>query len=308
MNKNICIALILGIALLASCKKDSNEIDFNPDVEMRFEGVGDSNIVHIEKGIMDYTAKINVASPGHIIRLFQIYWADTKTGNRGDLIESSVKAFTNPESSYSTNFTISGLTENRCIKIVVTDTLEQVYEKNLLVKITPSVHFSETVSMETVENYYGPYYASWLTGRVYMRNTAYTANIDFSLGDIVISSEGTEPVPALVNPALRKDYELLTAPGLQSTKFALTSLTPADYNAISQVDDTPIISLSDPQDDAVRIEKDKIYLFKTADGKKGLIHITSLSSKKGTIENAGGEWVEDTQYYEVKLNTKTIMP
>src|SRR5690606_11074611 len=166
MNKNICIALILGIALLASCKKDSNEIDFNPDVEMRFEGVGDSNIVHIEKGVMDYTAKINVASPGHIIRLFQIYWADTKTGNRGDLFESSVKAFTNPESSYSTNFTISGLTENRCIKIVVTDTLEQVYEKNLLVKITPSVHFSETVSMETVENYYGPYYASWLTGKI----------------------------------------------------------------------------------------------------------------------------------------------
>jgi hypothetical protein len=41
------------------------------------------------------------------------------------------------------------------------------YERNLLVKITPSVIFTLPVKMETVEDYYGPYFALAERARVH---------------------------------------------------------------------------------------------------------------------------------------------
>jgi len=308
MNKHIFLTAIVGIALLASCSKENYTVDYTPDVKIRFAEGGDSSIVHLEKGLIDYHVKIDVSASGEVIRLFEIYTADAKSGNRGDLIDGTTQSFDNPGKSYSTTYTVSDLTQNKCIKIVVIDTLERVYEKNLLIKITPAVHFSDAKRMETIENYYGPYYASWLSGRVYMRNTEYAKEIDFSLGDMVIQSEGTEPVAALVNPALRNDYHLLTAAGLQHTKFALTSLTPTQYNAITQVDAAPITTLEDPTLDVVKLEAGSTYLFKTANGKKGLIHVTAVTTKTGTIENVNGQWQEGVAYHEVTLTTKTVLP
>lgn len=308
MKKNTFLTAILGIALFASCSKDVEEVQYTPSVKIQFAEGGDSSIVTVQKGVMEHPIKIDVSGTGEVIRLFEIYEADTKTGNKGALIEGTVQAFPTPESAYSTTFTISGLTESKCIKIVVTDALDQVYEKNLLIKITPAVVFSAATKMETVENYYGPYYASWLSGRAYMRNTQYAQEIDFSLGDVVIPSEGADPVPALVNPSLRTDYSLLTAAGLQNTKFALTALTRAEYNDITQVDASPISSLADPTLDVVLLEAGNVYLFKTANGKKGLISVTALTTKTGTIENVSGQWEEGTTYHELTLTTKTVFP
>ena len=212
---------------------------------------------------MEYTAKINVQASGPVISIFEIYSADAKTGNKDTLISGTGQSFGNPESSYSSTFTVPQLSENRCIKVVVTDTLGRVYEKNLLVKITPTVHFATSSKMETVENYYGPYYASWLYGRVYMRKqTEYSKEVDFSLGDVVIASEGTSAVPALVSPAQGGNYSLLTMAGVQDAKFDSTTLTAAQYNAISQINDAAITSLADPTLDAVRIKIGRVYLFK----------------------------------------------
>lgn len=308
MTKNIGLTAILGIALFASCSKEVEDIQYTPNVKIQFAEGGDNNIITVPKGTMSYPVKIDVSASGPIVRLFEIYDADTRTGNRGALIDGTTQAFTNPENSYSTTFTVQGLTANKCIKIVVTDTLERVYEKNILIKVTSSVVFSETVKMETVENYYGPYFASWLSGRVYMRNTPHLSEIDFSLGDVVIPSVGATTVPALVNPALRQQFNLLTAAGLQNTKFALTALTPAQYNAVTNVDATPITSLADPTEDAVQIQAGKVYVFKTTNGKKGLINVTTVTAKTGTIENPNGQWVQGVSYSEVSLNTKTIVP
>ena len=303
MSKNVLLLAVFGIALIASCGKEFEEIRFDPDVNIQFSEGGDTSIVNIGKGVMEYAAEVSVQSTGAVIRLFEIYEADPRSGNRGALIEQTVRVFDNPESSYSTTYTIPDLTENKCIKVVVTDTLEQVYEKNLVIRITPSVHFSEANRMETAAHYYGPFYASWLSGRVYMRDTNHPDQIDFSTGDVVIPSAGEDPVPALVNPARRGEYNLLTIPGLQDAKFALTSLTPEAYREISQVDATPIAELDDPDLDAVQLETGNVYLFKTENGKKGLIHVTSLTRKTATVENADGQWAERA-FYEVGLTTK----
>src|SRR5690606_29132808 len=209
------------------------------------------------------------------IRMFEIYTANATTGAREELILGTTEVFEDGEGSYSTTYTISGLTENKAIKVVVTDTLERAYEKNILVKITPSVHFSSNVvQVETADNLYGSYYATWLSGRAYMRETEYSKEVDVSLGEVVIPSEGTSKVPAFVNPSKRGDYGLPTVNGLQDTKFALTTLTPAEYSAITRVNGSAITSLPDPTLDAVLLEAGKVFIFKTSNGKKGLIHVT----------------------------------
>ena len=110
----------------------------------------------------------------------------------------------------------------------------------------------------------------------------YTNEVDFSLGDIILPS-GSEAVPALVSPAKRSDYGLMTINGLQHTLFAETSLS-----------------------EVLAIQADKVYLFKTANGKKGLICIQKITAKTGTIEVSPDNWVENTKYSWVQLLTKTV--
>ena len=81
----------------------------------------------------------------------------------------------------------------------------------------------------------------------------YTNEVDFSLGDIILPS-GSEAVPALVSPAKRSDYGLMTINGLQHTLFAETSLSQAEFNAISQVDATPIENLADPTSEVLPVQ------------------------------------------------------
>jgi len=147
----------------------------------------------------------------------------------------------------------------------------------------------------------------WLLERTYMAADAmkYTNEVDFSLGDIILPS-GSEAVPALVSPAKRSDYGLMTITGLQHTLFAETSLSQAEFNAISQVDATPIENLADPTSEVLAIQADKVYLFKTANGKKGLICIQKITAKTGTIEVSPDNWVENTKYSWVQLLTKTV--
>lgn len=310
MKKNIYLLLVAGITLLiVSCGKEVEEVDFTPDVQIRFQEGGDSNIVQVDKGVLQYTANITVQAAASVIGTFEIYTADATTGNRDTLITETIQLFEGGKSSYATTYTIPQLSENRCIKVVVTDTLGRAYEKNLVVRITPSVIVSAASKVETVENFYGPYFATWLSGRVYMRkDAAYKNEIDFSLGDVVIASAGSDTVPALVNPSQRSAHGLLTMDGLQGAKYEPTTLTVAEFNEISQVNDAAIESLPDPTLDVVRIEAGTIYLFKTTNGKKGLIHVSGLSQKRGTIEHTDGAWVPGTTYFEATVRTKTVVP
>ena len=293
---NFLLALIC-LSSFASCD-DAYEVNYNAPVKISFDGVEDG-IAVTAKGADNYTAKIRVQATNGI-SYFEIYNADIKTGAKGSLIEGTGKSF-DSQTEYTEEFHMTGLTDNKCIRVSVTDTEGTVIERNLLVKITPSVLFSETVNIETADDYYGSYYATWLNGRVYLRSNGeqYVPEIDFSMGMI-------DGIPSLISPAQRSQYNLPTFDGLKDTKFELTTLTITEYNNISKVNAEPISTLTAPTLSNIGISANKVYLFKTADGKKGLIAITSMTKRTGTIETANGEWVKDTEYYRVVITTKVI--
>ncbi|MCX6326597.1 MAG: hypothetical protein NT144_08130 [Bacteroidia bacterium] len=309
MKKTIGIILSIIVALtVVSCDDSTFELGYKAPLTIEFAGIDYSNIVTVEKGVISYTAQIGILAPETGVKTFEIFNADAKTGAKGTLIGGTSVSFSELVPSYSVEYTFINLIVNKCIKVVVSDMKGNVYERNLFVKITPAVLFSQSVKMETAEVYYGPYYATWLYGRVYMRGDGekYKDEIDFSLGDVVIASEGAAAVPALVNPAVRGNNNLLTINGLQQTKFELTVLTKAQFDAINEVDGSSISSLADPAQDAVKLVSGKVYLFKTANGKKGLIYIATLTLKTGTIENVAGEWIINSPYSLASLTAKVM--
>jgi len=309
----IIMSLIAAVSF-TSCDDNTFDLNYSAPLTISFAGVDNSNMVTVDKGVLSYKAQIEVKAPETGIKYFELYAADPKTGAKGTVIENTAKSFDdgqgNGVSSYAFEYTIDNLVTNKCIKVVVTDGTGNSFEKNLMVKITPVVVFSSPMKMETVEVYYGPYFASWLGGRVYMRRDgeAYKNEIDFSLGDVVIASEGETAVPALVNPAERSNMNLLTINGLQQVKYELTTLTKAQYDAITEVDASPVNALADPSQNSVRLQKGKVYLFKTASGKKGLVHVADLTSKTGMVESATGEWVANTAYSQTTITTKVVIP
>ena len=312
MKTNSIIALILSISLfgLFGCA-DKYEVDYEAPVKIEFTGVDQNNRVSLEKGVAEYTATVKVQGE---IMSFEIYQADSKTGMQGSLIEETAQSFEDGTANYETTYKFTSLKENACITVVVLGADGHTYQRNLLVEITPSVLFSDPdygkdgEIVETASAYYGCYYATWLLGRTYMAADAmkYTNEVDFSLGDVILSP-GSEAVPAFVSPAKRSEYGLMTISGLQHTLFAETSLSQAEFNAISQVDATPIERLADPTSEVLAIQANKVYLFKTANGKKGLICIQKITAKTGTIEVSPDNWVENTKYSWVQLLTKTVV-
>lgn len=306
MKRFIYICLMFLMFTYSSCSKNTVEIEYTPTVSIKFNNVGDSGIVVLNKGAESYNAQISVNAQGTAISFFEIFQADARTGARGNAIENTANFFENGVGTFSTQYLVDGLSENRAIKVVVIDTTGSVFEKNLVLKITPAVIFSDVLKMETVENYYGPYFANWLSGRVYMRRqSAYGNEIDFSLGGI---TSGTDTIPSLVNPASRNSFNLLTMDGLQSSKFELTDLTVAQFNSLSRIDASPILNLPDPSNDHVPLENNKIYLYKTQNGKKGLIRVTGLTRKTGTIEVEQNKWVPNSTYYQIDVAVKTVLP
>lgn len=313
MKTKSIIALVLAISIfgLFGCE-DKYEVDYVAPVKIEFAGVDQNNRIILDKGVVNYTATIKVQ--GKIMN-FEIYQADAKTGLQTDLIESTAKSFTDGISNYETTYTFSALSENACITVIVLGTDGHAYQRNLLVEITPSVLFSdpdygkEGEIVETASAFYGCYYATWHLGRTYMANDAakYANEVDFSLGDILPES-GSSAVASLVSPAKRGDYGLMTVNGLQHTLFAETSLSKEQFDMISKIDATPIKSLADPTDETIAIQSGKVYLFKTANGKQGLIYIQKITAKTGTIEVSPGNWLDNTTYSWVQLLTKTCIP
>lgn len=310
MESSAKILLIVSIIAfcLSGCAEDF-ELDYTAPVKIEFSGVNSDNIIKVEKGVLEYIAQIKVQGD---IQMFEIYEADAKTGKEEKLIEGKKQIFENGVSEYETTYQFEQLENNKCIKVVVLGMDGRSYQRNLLVEITPSVLFSEPdygqtgEIIETVSSYYGCYYATWKLGRVYMNTDAekYVNEIDFSLSDLTI---GNEIFPALVSPAKRGDYNFSTIIGLQNTLFAETELTINDFNAISRIDASLIKALAAPISEVVEVKEGKIYLFETSNSKKGLILIQKINVKTGTVELAPNNWVENMNYHQILLLTKTIV-
>ncbi len=299
------IMLCLAAVIAWGCA-DEFELDYKAPVAISFEGVDDSNIVTLDYDETSYTAKIRVSGTTEL-SLLELYASDPKTGALiGSPLEEPLREF--PEkTSFSYDYTIPSILENTGLLVQVTDVDGGVFQRRLLVKITPSVIFSDAVKMETAEAYYGIYFASWYSGRTYMRNNGvkYAKEIDFSLGEVA-AGEGLPTSPMFVSPAQRGEYGLMNIDGVQDTQFALTNLTVAEFDAITRRDLTTIQGVADPTLSAVLLQNNKVYVFKTAAGRKGLIKVTGLVDKVGTIEVTPDNWVENTPYRLLTVTTKMI--
>lgn len=336
--KKVTEILFLAIMLLfvmAGCD-EANKIDYVKPVEITFDSVGSDNIALVDTNVMYYKAEISVTSTRNI-RTFRIFEIDTKTGTRGKqiskdtaiiflrndtiinlpndtviktindtIVQYGIDTVFNPVvKSYSAQFIVTKLNANKGIEVVVEDEDLMSYSKKLVVKITPKVITSSTVTIETAEVYKGPYYASWLGGRAYFRNNgaAYSNEIDFTLGNIAIT--GTDTVPAFISGDLRQEKGLLYLPNLRSCKFDLTTMTKTAFDAIPNIDASIIKNLPAPTLSAIKIESAKVYLYEN-DTEKGLIYVGSIAAKTGTLEQPNGTWVKkNNNYHELKIITKT---
>ena len=305
--KTVSIILFSTFLLLfaASCDDATNKNDYIKPVIISFEGVESNNIAQIASGETTFALKINVTSTKGIYS-FSLYEANPTTGVMGKLIRPKT-TFTPAVSTYAFDSIIGGLSANKAIQVVIEDKDLVTYTKNLVMKITPVVFVSDLKIIETAEVYYGPYYASWLNGRCYMRVTGanYSNEIDFSLANTTIGSD-TLIVPAFISPDQRQTKGLLYLPGSKSCTFELTTMTKAAFDAIPLTDGTIINNLPSPTLTEVKAVALKVYQYENAT-EKGLIYVSSLTAKTATLEQPDGTWIKATNnYHELKIQTKTV--
>ena len=154
---------------------------------------------------------------------------------------------------------------------------EKTFRKNFVVEITPAVIFSEhsDKKLESVDKYWGVFYAEWLYGRIYKSREAgkYAAEVN-------IGMENKNGKAVLISPAKHS----LTFNGARNTKFGVTNMTLEQFNAISRIDDTPLKNLS-PTTESIEIENGKVYAYQTQDGQKGVVYIQNLTGNAGSSDD-----------------------
>lgn len=264
-TKSLFYTLSIVLFSLMSCEKNA-DVDFTPSVMFQFES--GENLVKASKGAKEYTVKGTITSTVGL-KSFSISTANAETGAAGSVIETTKQTFEEPKTSYDFSYTITDLIENKAIKINVSDAEGEDFQKNFVVEITPAVIFSEAgeKKLESLDKYWGVFYAEWLYGRVYKSRQG----VEYAK-EINIGMENQEGKAVLVSPAKHS----LTFAGARTTKFGVTTLTQPEFNTISRVDDTLLKTFS-PTAESVIIEKGKVYSYETQDGQKGAIYIQNLT-------------------------------
>lgn len=304
MKKLIKLFMSALIFVAVAACDDTNKVDYIPPVKITFEGVDDTNIVVVEKGVTSYTASISISGTNKI-RSLSMYEIDATTGAKGNKIGRDT-LFNPTLESYTFNYVISGITQNKGIMVQVEDERLASYSNKLLIKITRDMFESGVVTIESSEAYFGPYFGSWLGGRSYISKDApkYVKEIDFSFGNVAIT--GTDTVAALVSPDKRAELGLPFIPNLRACTFELTTLTKANFDAIPATDGAVIRALAVPTQTVLKVEAAKIYSYEN-DTEKGLIYIGALQNKKGTLQQQNGIWVQNQTFHQLKIITKTVM-
>lgn len=296
--------LFLG---LMSCVKYEFEVDYTAPVSISFQGVGEDNIITLGKGVYSYDATVEVSSSIDLSEIV-VSEADNRTGVAGKTIEEYVLTDGVKEKTFTVGF--DELVDNAAIRVTVTDVKGATYAKNLVVAITPSVIVNDALYIETAEVYYGCYYASWLGGRAYLRSTD---NVENYKKEIDLAFAEVNGMPCAVSPASRSTVsDLPNLGGLKSTAYALTDISAAEYDAITKVDASPIKGIPEPTGETVELVNGKVYVFKTADGKKGLFKVESLADKTATVEvlpdeeHSANWWKEGYSYRLLSISAKIM--
>lgn len=267
-KKHLLYILSLTLFIFASCDAD-DKINYTPEV--LFDFAAGTNLVKAEKGAAQYVVTGTVTSANGITA-FSISTANARTGDVIAEIDNTKKVFETPQDKYDFSYTISDLDENKAIKLKVMDTAGDEFQQNFVVEITPAVVFSEnSKQLESLDKYYGVFYAEWLEGRIYKSRDAGKYAVEVNVG---MENKGGHAM--LISPAKHS----LTFAGARTTKFGATEMTTEQFNSISRVDDTMLKALS-PDSESIQIEKGKVYSYQTQDGQKGAIYIQNLTGDPG---------------------------
>lgn len=293
-------AIAMGAA--SSCMKYDFDVDYKAPITITYEGVAENNVMTLEKGVFAYTANITINSVAGLSEV-TVYSANNRTGAQGSVLDT--KAFYEAEKTATISYDFSGLSDDACIRVSASDIEGHSVAKNLVVAITPAVDFSEdNIIAETAEVYYGVYFASWLSGRVYMRSTDNVASFKNEI-DVAFGEVGG--VPCIISPAERQSaFNLTNIEGLKGAKVAQTALTAANYNAITKIDASPIETIADPTENKAEIAAGKVYVYLTDDGEKGLIYVKSSEAKSAPVQDVDGNWVMNTPYHKLTISAKSI--
>lgn len=283
-TRHLFYSLFVLLIAFSSCEKEN--FSYTPVVAFNFQS--GENLVTTEKGATTYTVTGTVTSTTGL-RQFVIKKADAKSGKEGAEIEGTRQEFAaeSGQMSYEFSYTFSTLEENKAICLNVTDNEGANFKKNFVVKITPSVIFSDgNDNLESVDKLYGSFYGEWFEGRVYKSRDAgqYAAEVN-----IAMSENGGQAI--FISPAIHQS----TFAGAQATTYALTTLKAADFDAISQVDDSALKTLTTTATSVI-IAKDNVYAYTTAGGQKGLILVNDLTHTDKTAI--------DPAVFTAKITTK----
>jgi hypothetical protein len=183
------------------------------------------------------------------------------------------------KNTWNATYTVVETSGTVVLKFSVEDKKGKVSSKTFTININDLSSYSAKL-LGAQTNSAGSYFSA-STGEVL---TSAQANANVSAVDISYAALGGSATPTLLSWKWRADASTgLTGAvpaGAKETYFASTSLTATDFTAIASSSDSRFsgatVSTSSPQ--FVGVEANKVYAFLTAEGKKGLVHIASISA------------------------------
>lgn len=264
------IAMIAGVIIATSC--DSRGYEYDIPVNITFNGVDANNIVQIAHGVTSFRVTGTITCTQGI-RQVGLYNANPKTGvPETNPISGTDKLFDEDMPlKYDFDYTIENIESNKALRIKIVSGDGESFQAGMAVRITPVVEFTLERTLESYDYWYGMYLASWYEGRVYKQRDVeqWASSVDITMGEV-------NGKPVFVSPDARTKAGRESFVGAKTTKFERTNLTAADFNAVKEIDATPLQNLTATQE-MVEVTANTVYSYLTAEGKKGLILVTTLT-------------------------------
>lgn len=282
--------LITSAMFMNSC--DSRGYEYDIPTTINFEGLDNNNIVQLAHGVTSFRVK------GHVtcqqgIKQFGIYNANPKSGiPENNPITGTEEIFDeNYPLEYNFDYIVENIESNKALRIKIVSGEDESFQAGVAITITPVVEFTLERTLESYDYWYGMYLATWYEGRVYKHRDVeqWASQVDISMGEV-------DGKPCFVSPDARAQAGRESYMGAKKTRFAQTTLTAAEFNAIKEVDASPLQGIS-ASAEIVKISANTVYAYVTAEGKKGLILVTALA-------NTPHRDLKDITVYSVKLRVK----
>lgn len=267
----VAAATLVGFA---SCGGDDNTDPENPKTpSIAFTTDGDyvANATVEEGEVFDIAAQLSSNSEsGSELTKFTV--VQTSNNVPATILDSTIKG-----KSVKIIVPVTAGTANFTLTFTLKDKAGESISKTLTFTVVPVSTGGEinswTAKLLGAQNATaGSLFAS-VSGNVYKQSeaNANAATIDITYG--VLGTGGS----SFISPDKRGTNGFTAITGATATAFAATTMTATEFAAIT--DDTEITAQTAPTADKVTsLENGKVYVFKNAAGKQGLIHISALTT------------------------------